>query len=302
MKNKQIYFCNKKSTLLDYETVTDLIKQIKFKLKFNFEKQKEKSLKNNENDLIKNPYLATFDTKGTKFLLYLTIFQRRKYCLFIDYTNVNKLKIYSIKFRFSNDLYKGTLLDGEIVMNDKKSWIYLITDIYYEEGNNVKYNKFSEKLQQISNILKSKYKYDDFMNVCHIQMKSYFLYSHFEILKNKNINNNTKYDVLFIPENFREHRLKVTLTSLEIKEDIKSTIELFEIKKTETPDVYKLYKDNQDFVGIACIAKLQTSLFVRNLFNNNNEKSIIVKCNYSKRFDSWIPIEKISTRPSDHLS
>jgi len=288
MKNKQIYFCNKKSTLLDFDTVKDLIKQIKFKLKFNFESQKIIDLKNHESYLEENPYLATFDTKGTKFLLFLTIFQRKKYCLFINYKDVNKLKIYSVKFRFSDELYNGTLLDGELTMNDKNSWIYLVTDIYYESGNCIKYTALSDKLQIISNILKNKYKYDDFMNVCHIQLKSFFLYSHFDILKNKETEN--QYDIVFVPEYFKMEKLKVTISSIKKKQIITSTIDNYEIRKTEIPDVFKLFK-NDKFHSIACIAKLDTSIFVRNLFNNNNKNPIIVKCNYSKRFDSWIPFE-----------
>lgn len=294
MKNKQIYFCNKKSTLLDSNTVNELIKQIKFKLKFNFESQNIIDLENHESYLKNNPYLATFDTKGTKFLLYLTRHQNKNFCLFIDYSNVNKLKIYSVKFRFNNELYNGTLLDGEISMNDKKSWIYLITDIYYESNRNVKYELFSEKLQIISNILKNKYIYDDFMNVCHIQMKSFFLYSHFDILRNK-LNDSNNYDILFVPEKFNMEKLRITISTIKKTEIVSTTIQNFEIKQTEIPDVYKLYK-GKEFHSIAGIAKLETSLFVRNLFNNNNNNiSIIVKCNYSNRFKSWIPFEIFSS-------
>lgn len=292
--NKEIYFCNKKSILLDNNEVIELIKQIKFKLKFNFNEQKILNV-NNIKECIeylnKNPYLVSFDIKHTKMLLYLTTLNRKKYCLFIDYTDINKLKIYSVKLRFNSELYKGTLFNGELVINEKKTWIYLITDLYYEENICKINNKFSDKIQNISNILKNKYKYDDFMNVCHIQLKSYFLYNHFEIIYNKKINEKLiEYNIMLIPEYFNMSKLLINLIKTK-KDNIENGNNIFEIKKTDMPDVYKLYQNNK-FNSIACISKLETSLLIRNLFKNNKNK-IIVKCNYSDYFNAWIPIKQI---------
>ncbi len=292
---KQIFFCNKKAFLPTNNTIVELYKNLKYKLKYNFEEQEIQKLE--PDNLKKNHYLVTFFNKeANHFLLYLTTLNNKKYCFFIEGSDTKKLKIYSIKFRFSQELYKGTLFSGELVLNNKKSWIYLISDIYYNAGHYVKYNKFSEKLHIISDIMKNKYKYDDFMNVCHIQMKSFFLYTHFELLKNnKSLNS---YKILFIPENFSLPIMKTYINPTKKVEVIINNKMNFEIRNTDIPDVCELYikKNNKiEFHSIACISKLKTSEFIKNLFKNNkNNNKIIVECIYSEYFEKWVPARFMS--------
>lgn len=292
-KKNQIKFCNKKASTIDNNILLDVCKQLKFKYNFHFNKATYESLnRTNISNIIENPYLVSFDIKGHDFILFLTTVRGKKYCLFIEKKTENDIKIYSVKFRFDSDLYDGTIFQGKLTMNNKECWIFIISDIYCERSNTLTNQSFSKRLNRISTILKTKYKYDDFMNVCHIQVKSFFLYHHVEMIKK-----DSKKKLLFIPEYSNQTRYRYYLDESvkEVKNENKHDM-VFEIRKTDLPDVYELwyYKNNKMVKNsIATISTMKTSLFVRKLFESN-KKQIYVLCKYRDTFNikGWIPYEE----------
>lgn len=292
-KKNQIKFCNKKASTIDNNILLDVCKQLKFKYNFHFNKATYESLnRTNISNIIENPYLVSFDIKGHDFILFLTTVRGKKYCLFIEKKTENDIKIYSVKFRFDSDLYDGTIFQGKLTMNNKECWIFIISDIYCERSNTLTNQSFSKRLNRISTILKTKYKYDDFMNVCHIQVKSFFLYHHVEMIKK-----DSKKKLLFIPEygNQTRYRYYLDESVKEVKNENKRDM-VFEIRKTDLPDVYELwyYKNNKMVKNsIATISTMKTSLFVRKLFESN-KKQIYVLCKYRDTFNikGWIPYEE----------
>lgn len=292
-KKNQIKFCNKKASTIDNNILLDVCKQLKFKYNFHFNKATYESLnRTNISNIIENPYLVSFDIKGHDFILFLTTVRGKKYCLFIEKKTENDIKIYSVKFRFDSDLYDGTIFQGKLTMNNKECWIFIISDIYCERSNTLTNQSFSKRLNRISTILKTKYKYDDFMNVCHIQVKSFFLYHHVEMIKKE-----SKKKLLFIPEYSNQTRYRYYLDESvkEVKNENKRDM-VFEIRKTDLPDVYELwyYKNNKMVKNsIATISTMKTSLFVRKLFESN-KKQIYVLCKYRDTFNikGWIPYEE----------
>jgi len=148
--------------------------------------------------------------------------------------------------------------------------------------------------------LKTKYKYDDFMNVCHIQVQSFFLYHHLEMIKK-----NTKKELIFNSEyDDQKYKYYLNEVSKEILSSNQKKDSVFEIRKTNLPDVYELwYYKNNSLVknSIATISTMKTSLFVRGLFEQNKNKPNYVLCKYKDSFGikGWIPY-KSSTK--DKLS
>ena len=292
-KKNQIKFCNKKASTIDNNILLDVCKQLKFKYNFHFNKATYESLnRTNISNIIENPYLVSFDIKGHDFILFLTTVRGKKYCLFIEKKTENDIKIYSVKFRFDTDLYDGTIFQGKLTMNNKECWIFIISDIYCERSNTLTNQSFSKRLNRISTILKTKYKYDDFMNVCHIQVKSFFLYHHVEMIKK-----DSKKKLLFIPEYSNQTRYRYYLDESvkEVKNENKRDM-VFEIRKTDLPDVYELwyYKNNKMVKNsIATISTMKTSLFVRKLFESNKKHSYVL-CKYRDTFNikGWIPYEE----------
>ena len=301
-KKRQLRFCNKKASPLDDNILRDFGKQLKFKFNYNFEQNEYKTLnKSNINDLSNSPHLVSFNITGHSFILFLTMIKGKKYCLFIEKKDNTNIKIYSLKFRFDSILYNGTIFEGILTLNNKHCWIYFITDIYCMSGNIINNLPFSKRLNLISEILKTKYKYDDFMNVCHIQIQSFFLYHHLEMIKknsNKELVFHPEYDSIKYIHHIKKMKSKY--------DNIVKNKTVFEIRKTHTPDVYELWylKNNKKVKNsIACISTMKTSKFVRKIFEDNkNDKTIHVLCRFQNSFNikGWVPIElSLNTKPDE---
>ena len=295
-KKNQIKFCNKKASTIDNSVLLEICKQLKFKYDYHFIKPIYEELnRSNISQIIENPHLVSFDIKGNDFILFLTIVRGKKYCLFIEQQNENDIKIYSVKFRFDYNLYNGTIFEGKLTMNNKGCWIFIINDIYCEGGNTLVNKKFSKRLNEITTILKTKYKYDDFMNTCHIQVQSFFLYHHLEMIKK-----NAKKELIFNPEYNRiKYKYYLNESSKKSSRVNKKKDMVFEIRQTDLPDVYELwcYKGNKIVKNsIASISTMKTSLFVRRLFENINNKPAYVLCKFKDSFSikGWIPLEESS--------
>ena len=71
---------------------------------------------------------------------------------------------------------------------------------------------------------------------------------------------------------------------------------ILKIKQTDTPDIYDLYDiKSNDLIGNACVNKLETSKFLRELFKGSNIVDIFyVNCKYNDKFDKWTPISEVS--------
>ncbi len=311
----QLKFCFKKAYKLNNNILTELLNQLKFRYRYHFNVKKNHEIINESNvDILnKQPHLVTFDINSHPFLLFLTTIKSRKYCLFIENKGNLNLKIYSVKFRFSNELYNGTIFEGELTLNDRQCWIYFINNIYCMNGNILKCMPLSKRLETISDIIKKKYKYDEYMNVCHVQIKSYFLYHHLEMLKELKKIKNSK--ILFIPENDDDksyifylnnhnnnnhnhnHRNNTYVRkNVSTSKNIDSKESIFQIVETDLTEVYKLWTYNERkriYKGIACISGLHISKFVKKLFEQvNNKNDIYVYCKYSDHFKSWIPVKE----------
>ena len=61
-----------------------------------------------------------------------------------------------------------------------------------------------------------------------------------------------------------------------------------DIKITNLPDVFEVYKNN-NFIGIAYIPTLRISQYVNNLFEDTNKDIIKIKCSYNNKFEKWTP-------------
>ena len=77
---------------------------------------------------------------------------------------------------------------------------------------------------------------------------------------------------------------------IETKPNLVLEKQIFNIKNTQTPDVYLLYKDNT-FIGNACVNTLSVSKFLSNLFKDTHlQMSFNVECVYNTKFEKWTPI------------
>jgi hypothetical protein len=116
-------------------------------------------------------------TYGKSHILFLTKIKSnktgndKKYCIFIN--KKNEIMFLS-KFKLNEDLFNGTLFDGELVKNSNGEWNYFIDDIAYYKGESIIMEKFKDRYNLIQSILKEEYIEDNDLSICSLQYKKYY--------------------------------------------------------------------------------------------------------------------------------
>ncbi len=229
-------------------------------------------------------YLIT--TKFNKtFLLNLVIIDNKKYTFFIDLETNNYIYC---KFRFKDEYYQnnGTLFKGEFYKNNDK-WIFYISTILIKSGEKMDNILFSQKLEIIYNILKNDYIYDEYLNICSLEIKPYFLSEYISSLKD----NITLY---FIPENSNDN-VKVFQYSNNIEKCnniLDNNTQKMKICNTLIPDVYYCYDNVGNNKGPIFIKNLNESKLLEKYFKSHS--TLISSCFYNYKFKKWCINEEIS--------
>lgn len=114
--------------------------------------------KKNLNNLTNYKFFVLLKSFGKNYILFLTKIENRNYCIFINKKN-NVMNI--VKLNFSDELYEGTLLDGEIVKNEYNKYIFLINDLPYYRGKSLITQNFEERNILLDELLEKNFKVDD---------------------------------------------------------------------------------------------------------------------------------------------
>jgi hypothetical protein len=175
----QTYFANKKSLQIISQNIKNDIKtEIDRIGSFNLTSKYYTFLnKKNVNNLKESDFLVSLSTFGKKFILFITTYNTKKYCIFINKKN-DTMTITQLKF--SNTIFNGTLFEGELVKNNCGKWIFLINDIAYYKGNNIITLPFNERSKIIKDILDNEYFNEDNIEnqTFFISFKQYFEYKY----------------------------------------------------------------------------------------------------------------------------
>ena len=154
----------------------DIISEIEDKCKYNIiEINNYGKSKKNKNICVKNrdiytrhklnrelPYLKehkhliSINPPGKKYLFFLNNFANKKNSIFINRYKDEKLnyehQVIKILMNLDEELYKGTLFDGQVVKKKDDKWYFVINDIYMYKGNNIMNNNFLDRLEIIKQI------------------------------------------------------------------------------------------------------------------------------------------------------
>lgn len=271
-------FCSKKSIELNEFERRELFSQLTTRFQFQHKQVLPYQGLNHSH------YLITINNKNKyNFLLFLTKINGKNYTIFV-YNKGGQLVFFSVKLSFAEELYNGTLLQGELVKKNKiNTWFFYLTDLIYYMGQFQHTNSFSNKLQIMGDMLKEKYEYDECMNPCHIKIKSYFLINHLQFIK-------SDCQLLFVSEYTEPSLFLDVVVPKKEQEVIKDGEEKdFIIKKTDKIDVYELHdiKTNK-FDSIACVNKFKTSMKLREEFKTKD--SFKIQARYSEYFTNWVPL------------
>jgi hypothetical protein len=181
---KSTYFSNKKSLQINSPQIRNDIKSLISNIgSFNLTSKYYTFLnKKNVNNLKENNFLVTLSTFGKKFVLFITKYNTKKYCIFINKKN-DTMTVTQLKFM--DDIFLGTLFDGELIKNNENKWIYLINDIAYYKGENIVTKSFLERQNIIDYILNNEHEYSIDTETLYISKKIYFDYKYVKSLVDK---------------------------------------------------------------------------------------------------------------------
>ena len=111
--------------------------------------------------LKKYKHLVSVNPPGKKYLCYIKNFSNKNQCIFINrYKDKNlnyEHQVLKIDIELDNDLFKGTLFEGQAVKKKDGKWYYVIDDIYLYKGNNIMNNSFTERLKLLKSIFESNF-------------------------------------------------------------------------------------------------------------------------------------------------
>lgn len=127
--------------------------------------------------LRQNPHLVAVRTNGNPYLLFLTRVNFVNQCIFIDkkiQQGYALPRMILSRFAFDDSLFeRGTLLDGEMVLDRNGNWLFLISDLVGADGRRLAEVNLVKRIATVYEMLEHKFRPDPF-DVCHMQVKRYF--------------------------------------------------------------------------------------------------------------------------------
>jgi hypothetical protein len=277
--------------------------------------------------------------EGKKCFAWFTSFNDKYSCFILELDNKSKKEIKNIKVMnscFSTPLCYGTLFFGTLFYHMNNPF-FSIEDIYLYKGKDISNYDFPFKLNKISFILKNEIKqisYNNYFLVFglpiiaktndefekKISKINYKLYS-IQYIKNKS-SHTLSYDEYKNEKNIsiKQPVQKIEKSSkYETKNNLLKQGKIFTCKPDVQNDIYHLYSQDNEYIGLACIPDYKTSIMMNKLFRiikeNNDldaleesddeeefenpnvdkfvhlDKSFNMICNFNNKFKKWVPIK-----------
>jgi hypothetical protein len=134
----------------------------------------------NESNLkftLTSSHMMNLRSNGNRYYLYFTLYNDIEIIYFIDkkiHPGYQRPRIILGRGLFDKNLFKNTLLDGEMVKCKDDSWTFLINDIIVYEGKYLHNKQLPERLDIIYHILEHQYTPDKTIDVCDYKVKNYY--------------------------------------------------------------------------------------------------------------------------------
>jgi len=309
-------FCGKEcDNITDNETKKFILQDMKIKCGVDYSTNYAKLFNVRFGKNLNNPHVVCVKTTGAPYFLFCTRINEIGYTFLIDKKikeGYDYPKIFVLPYRFTSNIYNGSLLETELVRDRQQHWFLLIGDIYQYSGKSQKKLDIIKRVNIIYEMLGDNYTNDKYTDLCPIQVKGYFEYKELQDLKD-NIIPKLTYNVrgfYFVPMDTRHAKVLQLLDRKQLpqnnkkpspkkeytKKEPKKPIEVnkdnniaFQFVKTLKPDIYDLYiqdGDDKVKVGIPSISNMRTSKLVRNIMKKN-ELECYIECSFKD--SKWIP-------------
>jgi hypothetical protein len=288
------------------------------------------NLDSNNVNFILSKHMLNLRSNGNRYYLYFTLYNDIEIMYYIDkkiHPGYQRPRIIFGRGLFDKNLFKNTLLDGEMVKCKDDTWTFLINDIVCYEGIHLRNKTLPERLNIIYNMLATQYTPDKTIDVCNYKVKTYYkLYKEsIEAIQEfaKNLNYTCRgiyiwpYDLKYKPKlyNFDDTNIiEVVRKTKDITEfktienvtkpqevvveekcdiNIGKDDKVLYLTKTNEPDIYNVYEneDIKNMLGIALVQTLRDSKMLRTAFKDKNAMTIIAfVCTYNDKFKKWHPL------------
>ena len=298
-------FCGKKIDNVTENRVKEFIlKDLSLKTNKNYNSRYAKVLNENYMKNLKNKHIVNVKTGGAPYLLYITEINGNDYTFLIDKKikiGYDFPKIFVLNYRFSKDIYKGTLFETELVRDNNSNWFLLLGDIYLNSSSSLQNTNIIERVNIMHYILKENYTHSDSI-ICPPMIKKFFNMSEIDTIMKDYIPslNYVSRGLYFVPLKCSYSNILYLFDkdkSKSVRKEVNITLVRFRIEKTMCPDVYELYLKENDILvknGLACIPNYEKSVFVNELFQDE-KKEVFVECVYNKDFDKWEPMQECNS-------
>ncbi len=234
--------------------------------------------------------------------LYLINFMSTNFCFYIQNGNV-----YSVKHRFTNHLFKGTLFECQYSSKESSKshnssinqpCMYIV-NLLIQNGQIVNMNLY-DNLKALNEIIDYNYHPDVILDPIKLLIKPivnmYYLRSLILIHQPNAIlcrHRNGK-QLMILPGPFNTIQKQQDVV-FEYQKFNPKYLVYFRLKYTDKSDIYKLYSLNRNneevFYDYADVATIRTSRFIRSIPDNS-----IILCRYNPSFGRWCPIKSTKNR------
>ena len=119
---------------------------------------------------------ACIRSNGNPYFLYFTRYEDVPQIMYIDkkvQPGYQKPRIILTRGQFADCIFDNTLLEGEMVKDQKNQWIFLINDVIIYKGTYLKDIELPERLESAYEMFSHHYTSDVIMDVCAYQVKKY---------------------------------------------------------------------------------------------------------------------------------
>ena len=176
----EISFAGRKAQNIKcHDTKSRILKEIEEDYKTRIiQRHHERFVEAHTKKLSSNPYMIGVRTNGNPYLLYLTRLNFINQCIFIDkkiQQGYSAPRMIIARFSFDDSLFSGTLLDGEMIVDNDGNWLFLVGDLVAHCGTYLENVNLIRRMNIVYPMFEGKFQPDPF-DVCHFQVKRYFQY------------------------------------------------------------------------------------------------------------------------------
>lgn len=299
-----ISFCDRvghniKSNEVKQKILDDIANKYNIKIiQKHFYKFTEESVKH----INATPHVVSVKTNGNPYLMYLTYYEDVEIVYFIDkkiHTSYQFPRILIGRYMFNKELFKGTLIDGEMTRDKDNNWLFIINDIIAYKGEYMINKLLPERMSICYNMLSNEYTPDTTMDICKLVVKQYFNLCKDTIdnITKQNFNYTLRgiyfwaYSLKYKPKLINIDDTLIQPVNIPIKDKPEFILKepplvIKTLVATDSPDAYRITEDNT----YACIQTKDESHLVRNAFKNSSANtSIKFKCHYNTKWNKWQP-------------